>query len=85
MKQIIMSKLFRKVLILCFLCLGVFFLTFGDKVQPVLADVCCDDCAEYEQQCEQHFKEWGYGTIHNCNVQTGVYTCYYQCSYEACG
>lgn len=84
MKQMIMSKLFRKVLILCFLCTGVVFLTFGDKVQTVLADVCCDDCYQYELQCEEYWKEWGYTSVHACNLDTGVYMCYQQCNYDAC-
>ncbi len=52
MKKILISKIFRRMLILSILVIGLAFVTFSNEsTQSVMARPCCEDCAPDYDSC----------------------------------
>lgn len=86
MKQLLRSKLTRKVFILVFLLGGLaFVLTSSSNVQPVAALACCYDCDAGADDCAQNYVAYGYSSVYACMQGTGVNYCYRHCTYDCDG
>ena len=83
MKQIITSRIFRKILVLSFLLAGLGFTIFSNnttKSVNAMAPGCCV-CQEVENWCFANSGYPGapYSTVQECMKAHGLGNCWYNC------
>lgn len=79
MKQIITPKIFRKLLILSFLIIGLFFVGSSNRQsQTAYAAPCCNECEANEAICFSP-GHGGYSSYWECAEAYDIFDCYSNC------